>query len=74
VSLVISSAAGGTVADPVGVIVIKVTIAPEFPWSPFPVVGMSIGLAAHWWFGYRKPYQQLRNQQQLTEARAARLR
>jgi hypothetical protein len=56
------------------VIVINVTIAPEFPWSPFPVVAMSIGLAAHWWFGYRKSHQQLKNQQQLTEAHAAQLR
>lgn len=54
------------------VIVINVSIAPELPWSRFPVV--SIGLAAHWWFGNRKPHQQLRNQQQLTEARAAQLR
>jgi hypothetical protein len=55
------------------VIVINVTLAPEFPWSPFPVVGMSIGLAAHWWFGYRRLDEQLRSQQQQTEARAAQL-
>jgi hypothetical protein len=37
-----------------GLIVINITLAPEFPWSAFAVGGMLIGLLAHWWFGYVK--------------------
>src|SRR4051794_22558520 len=29
-------------------ILINVFVADEFPWSAFAVVGMTIGLAAHW--------------------------
>jgi hypothetical protein len=29
-------------------IAINVVVAPQFPWSPFPVVGMGIGLAFHY--------------------------
>jgi hypothetical protein len=56
-----------------GLIVIDITLAPEFPWSAFAVGGMLIGLLAHWWFGYVKLDEQLTKQQQ-TEARAARSR
>ena len=56
------------------VIILNVTVAPEFPWSPFPIVGMSIGLAAHGWFGYKKLDEQLENQQRVAEARAAQTR
>jgi 2TM domain len=57
-----------------GLIVINITLAPEFPWSAFAVGGMLIGLLAHWWFGYVKLDDQLTRQQQQTEARAAQLR
>jgi len=33
-------------------IVINVLLAPEFPWSVFPAIGMSIGVAFHY-FGIR---------------------
>jgi hypothetical protein len=35
----------------VGLVVLNLTVADEFPWSIFPVVGMSIGLFMHWHFG-----------------------
>ncbi len=54
-----------------GLIVINITLAPEFPWSAFAAGGMLIGLLAHWWFGYVKLDEQLTKQQQKTEARAA---
>ena len=34
-------------------IAINFTSADAFPWSAFAVGGMTIGLVAHWWFGYR---------------------
>lgn len=57
-----------------GLIIINITLAPEFPWSAFAVGGMLIGLLAHWWFGYVKLDNQITKQQQEAEARAARLR
>jgi hypothetical protein len=54
-------------------IVINVIAVPQFPWSAFAVGGMLIGLAVHWWFGYVKLDEQLSKQQQVTEARAAKL-
>lgn len=57
-----------------GLIVINITLAPEFPWSTFAVGGMLIGLLAHWWFGYVQLDEQLTKQQQQTEARAAQMR
>jgi hypothetical protein len=56
-----------------GLIIINITLAPEFPWSAFAVGGMLIGLLANWWFGYVKLDDQLTRQQQETEARAAQL-
>jgi hypothetical protein len=58
----------------VGLIIINITLAPDFPWSAFAVGGMLIGLLAHWWFGYVKIDDQITKQQQQTEARAAQLR
>ena len=58
----------------VGLIVINITLAPEFPWSAFAVGGMLIGLLAHWWFGYVKLDDQITKQQHKTEARDAQLR
>ena len=37
----------------IGLVLLNVLVASEFPWAIFPVVGMSMGLAAHWWFGVR---------------------
>jgi 2TM domain len=55
-------------------IVINVTLAPEFPWSAFAVGGMLLGLLAHWWFGYVRLDDQLTRQQQEAEVRAAAMR
>lgn len=57
----------------VGLVIINVTVAAEFPWSAFAVAGMVIGFAAHWWFGLHKLDVQLTGQQRKVEARAARL-
>jgi hypothetical protein len=34
-------------------VVINLVVADAFPWSVFAVAGMTIGMLAHWWFGYR---------------------
>ena len=60
-----------TVLVSIALVLINVLLAPEFPWSAFAVVGMSIGLAAHWWFGYRKLEAQVATRQRNVEARAA---
>jgi len=54
----------------VGLVVLNVTVADEFPWSVFPVVGMGIGLLAHWWFGYRNLDATMRRHQADIEHRA----
>jgi hypothetical protein len=48
----------------VGLVVVNIAVAPEFPWSAFAVAGMVIGFAAHWWFGFTKLEDQLTAQQQ----------
>ena len=58
----------------IGLVVINITLAPEFPWSAFAVGGMSIGLLAHWWFGYVKLDEQITKRQHDAEARAAQMR
>lgn len=63
-----------TVLVSAGLIVINITLAPEFPWSVFAVGGMLVGLLAHWWFGYVRLDDQLTRQQHQTEARAAQMR
>lgn len=63
-----------TVLVAIGLVLINVLLAPEFPWSAFAVAGMSIGFAAHWWFGYEKLEQQVAAKQRSVEARAATLR
>jgi hypothetical protein len=37
-----------TVLVSAALIAINVIVAPDFPWSPFPVVGMAIGLVFHY--------------------------
>jgi carbon starvation protein CstA len=54
-------------------VVINFTLAAEFPWSVFAVVGMTIGLAAHWWFGYRHLDSEVTDRQHQVEERAAHL-
>jgi hypothetical protein len=54
-------------------ILINLTVAGEFPWSAFAVAGMAVGLAAHWWFGYRHLETDLAARQHKIEERAAQL-
>jgi hypothetical protein len=58
----------------VALVLINVALAPEFPWSAFAVAGMTIGLAVHWWFGYRKLDEQLDQKEIAVEAKALELR
>jgi hypothetical protein len=53
---------------------INFTLADAFPWSAFAVGGMTIGMLAHWWFGYRNLETELTVRQQEVEERAAQLR
>jgi len=55
-------------------VAINVTLANEFPWSIFAVAGMTIGLLAHWWFGYRSLDSEMTARQHKVEERAAQLR
>lgn len=55
-------------------IVLNFAVAAGFPWSAFAVGGMTIGLVAHWWFGYRNLETELTARQHKVEERAARLR
>src|SRR5512132_3531924 len=36
-----------------GLIILNLTVATEFPWAVFPLVGWGIGLTAHYLFGLR---------------------
>jgi hypothetical protein len=54
-------------------VVINLTLADEFPWSVFAVAGMTIGLLAHWWFGYRNLDTEVTARQHKIEERAAQL-
>ena len=54
-------------------ILINLTVADEFPWSALAVGGMTIGLAAHWWFGQRHLDTELDTRQHKAEERAAHL-
>lgn len=62
-----------TVIVMVGLVVLNVAVADEFPWSVFPVAGMGIGLLAHWWFGYRRLDETMRRHQADVEHRALEL-
>lgn len=54
-----------------GLIVLDITVAPEFPWAIFPVIGMTIGVAAHWYFGVRHGDDAMHHHQENIEHRAA---
>ena len=49
--------------------VVNLTVADEFPWVIFPVIGMGIGLAAHW-YGVTHSDQVTRRHQHEIERRA----
>lgn len=63
-----------TVAVSAALIIINVVVAPQFPWSPFPVVGMSIGVIFHYVYGVRRLTPAVQARQQAIERRAADLR
>lgn len=52
-------------------IAVNVFVASEFPWSIFPIVGMAIGLFAHWYFGVTHVETTVRQHQEKIERRAA---
>ncbi|HEX7165570.1 MAG TPA: 2TM domain-containing protein [Acidimicrobiales bacterium] len=52
-------------------IAVNVFVASEFPWSIFPVVGMTIGLLAHWYFGVVHVDASVQKHQRDIERRAA---
>lgn len=56
------------------VVTLNMTVADEFPWSVFPVLGMGIGLLAHWYYGYRKVDETTRQHQAEIERRTLTVR
>lgn len=55
----------------VALVAVNVFIASEFPWAIFPVIGMGIGLFAHWYFGVVRVDTTVREHQVEIERRAA---
>jgi uncharacterized membrane protein len=60
-----------TVAVWIILIGVNVFVASEFPWAIFPVAGMAIGLAAHWYAGVAHVDDAVRKHQHDIEQRAA---
>lgn len=52
-------------------VALNVLVASEFPWAAFPVLGMSVGLFAHWFFGVKRVESTTRAHQLEVERRAA---
>lgn len=52
--------------------VVNVFVAPEFPWSVFPALGMGLGLWFHWYFGVRRGPDFMARHQNEVESHAAR--
>jgi hypothetical protein len=59
-----------TAAVCIGLVLLNVFVASEFPWAVFPVIGMSIGLLAHWYFGVRYGDRELVRHQQAVDDHA----
>lgn len=51
-------------------IAVNVIWAPQFPWSPFAILGMSIGVLMHYLFGVRWVEQLTRKHQARIERQA----
>ncbi len=62
--------AGVTLVVSLALILVNVLVAPQFPWSPFPVVGLGIGVLVHYEFGVRRLEPTLRARQAAVEHRA----
>ena len=52
-------------------VAVNVFVADEFPWAIFPLVGMTIGLVAHWYFGVRHGAETLERHQRDVERAAS---
>jgi hypothetical protein len=59
-----------TLVVSVALIIVNIVVAPQFPWSPFPLVGMSIGLLAHYLYGVRWLQRSIESHQYAIERRA----
>jgi len=64
--------AGVTVLVCLGLAVVNVFVAPEFPWAIFPALGMSLGVWFHWFFGVQHGDEFIRRHQQDIERDAER--
>jgi len=60
-----------TAAVSLALIVVNLFVVSEFPWAVFPVVGMGIGVFAHWFFGVGRADDLMRRHQEDIEHRAA---
>lgn len=61
-----------TVAVVLALVAVNVFVAPEFPWSVFPALGMSIGLWFHWYFAVRRGEEFMHLHQEDVQLRASR--
>jgi 2TM domain len=53
-----------------GLIILNLTVATEFPWAVFPLVGWGIGLTAYYLFGLRWADKAITDRQARIEQRA----
>ena len=53
-----------------GLIILNLTVATEFPWAVFPLVGWGIGLTMHYLFGVRWVNKAITDRQARIEQRA----
>jgi 2TM domain len=54
-----------------GLIILNLTVATEFPWAVFPLIGWGIGLTMHYLFGLRWADQAITDRQARIQQRAA---
>jgi 2TM domain len=54
-----------------GLIILNLTVATEFPWAVFPLIGWGIGLTMHHLFGLRWADKAITDRQARIEQRAA---
>ena len=54
-----------------GLIILNLTVATEFPWALFPLIGWGIGLTMHYLFGLRWADQAITDRQARIQQRAA---
>ncbi|HSK36351.1 MAG TPA: 2TM domain-containing protein [Actinomycetota bacterium] len=54
-----------------GLIILNLTVATEFPWALFPLIGLGIGMTMHYLFGLRWADKAITDRQARIEQRAA---